>query len=147
MARSLSQDWERCQFAFLLNKTRCSTGSFGWTAVGRARNVPYCAGHSHSAAPSAWVGKRFSTVRCSGIDRLRSQMADSRWRIAEAGCCGGARVGRPRWLRILTITGGSSIPAMIFFKAPPPFGQCSMSMSKTRLSSRAQLMRGDALCA
>jgi len=38
--------------------------------------------------------------------------------------------------RILTITGGSSIAAMIF-KAPPQFGQCSMSMSKTRLSSRS----------
>ena len=31
-----------------------------------------------------------------------------------AGARGGARVGRPRWLRILTITGGSSIAAMIF---------------------------------
>jgi hypothetical protein len=44
----------------------------------------------------------------------------------------------------LTITGGSSIAAMIF-KAPPQFGQRLMSMSKTRLSSCAQLMRGDAL--
>jgi hypothetical protein len=34
------------------------------------------------------------------------------------------------------MTGGSSIAAMIF-KAPPQLGQCSMSMSKTRLSSRA----------
>jgi hypothetical protein len=31
--------------------------------------------------------------------------------------------------------------AMIF-KAPPQLGQCSMSMSKTGLSSRAQLLRG-----
>jgi hypothetical protein len=31
------------------------------------------------------------------------------------------RDGRPRWLRILTITGGSSMAAMIF-KAPPQFG-------------------------
>jgi len=29
---------------------------------------------------------------------------------------------------------------MIFSSPPPQFGQCSMSMSKTRLSSRAQLM-------
>jgi hypothetical protein len=29
----------------------------------------------------------------------------------------------------------------MIFKAPPQFGQCSMSMSKTRLSSRAQLVR------
>jgi hypothetical protein len=39
-------------------------------------------------------------------------------------------------MRILMITGGSSMAAMIF-KAPPQFGQCSMSMSKTRFSSRA----------
>jgi hypothetical protein len=36
---------------------------------------------------------------------------------------------------------GSSVAAMIF-KAPPQLGQCSISMSKTRLSSRTQLMRG-----
>ena len=29
----------------------------------------------------------------------------------------------------------------MLFKLPPQFGQCSMSMSKTRLSSRAQLRR------
>ena len=32
--------------------------------------------------------------------------------------------------------------AAMIFKAPPRFGQCSTSISKTRLSSRAQLMRG-----
>ena len=37
---------------------------------------------------------------------------------ARAGERGGARVGKPSWLRILTITGGSSIAARIF-KAPP----------------------------
>ena len=67
-----------------------------------------------------------------------------------AGERGGARVGRPRWLRILTITGGSSIAVLrrvrtaMIFKAPPQFGQCSTSMSKTRLSSRAQLVRDGA---
>src|SRR5262249_13144429 len=40
---------------------------------------------------------------------------------------------RPRWVSILTITGGSSIAAIIF-KAPPQLGQCSRSMSKTRLA-------------
>jgi hypothetical protein len=35
----------------------------------------------------------------------------------------------------------------MIFKAPPQFGQRSMSMSKTRLSSRAQLMRGGTPCA
>src|SRR6188472_2331985 len=46
---------------------------------------------------------------------------------------GGARVGRPRWLRILTITGGSSMAARIF--NAPQLGQCSISMSKIRLST------------
>jgi hypothetical protein len=32
-------------------------------------------------------------------------------------------------------------------QAAAEFGQCSMSMSKTRLSKRAQLMRADAPCA
>ena len=45
-----------------------------------------------------------------------------------------------------TITGGSSMAAIIF-KLPPQFGQCSMSMLKTRLSKRAQLRRADAPCA
>jgi hypothetical protein len=31
--------------------------------------------------------------------------------------------------------------AMIFSSPAPQFGQCCMSMSKTRLSNRAQLMR------
>ena len=30
--------------------------------------------------------------------------------------------------------------AAMIFKAPPQLGQCSISMSKTRLSSRAQLI-------
>jgi hypothetical protein len=37
--------------------------------------------------------------------------------------------------------------AAMIFKLPPQFGQCSMSMSKTRLSSLAQLMRAGAPCA
>jgi hypothetical protein len=46
---------------------------------------------------------------------------------------------------------GAALPrgsgqAMIF-KLPPQFGQCSMSMSKTRLSSLAQLRRAGAPCA
>jgi hypothetical protein len=37
--------------------------------------------------------------------------------------------------------------AAMIFKAPPQFEQCSMSISKTRLSSLAQLMRAGAPCA
>jgi len=36
--------------------------------------------------------------------------------------------------------------AAMIFKAPPQFGQCSTSMSKTCLSSRAQLIGAGALC-
>ena len=39
------------------------------------------------------------------------------------------------------ITGRSRMAAMIFSSPAPQFGQCCMSMSKTRLSGRAQLMR------
>jgi hypothetical protein len=35
----------------------------------------------------------------------------------------------------------------MIFKAPPQFGQCSTSMSKTRLSKRAQLRRAGSLWA
>ena len=53
---------------------------------------------------------------------------------------GGALAGKPRCVRILAITVGSSMAAMIF-KVPPQWGHCSMSISNARLSSRAQLMR------
>jgi hypothetical protein len=99
-------------------------GSAGWRSGG-ARKVLYGAAPSNSerAAPSACVGKRFSAPQI--VWNRSTRRASAR---------GGARDGRPRWLRILTITGGSSMAAMIF-KAPPQFGQCSMSMSKTSLSS------------
>ena len=116
-------------FLFDENPDVASAGS-GGAAVGGARSVPDHAARSNSerAAPSARVGKRFSAPQIVWNKSNRC-----------AGERGGARVGRPRWLRILTITGGSSIAAMIF-KLPPQFGQCR-SMSKTRLSSLAQLRR------
>src|SRR5262250_3404196 len=87
----------------------------GGVVVGGARSVPDRPAHSNSerAAPSACVGKRFSAPQIVWNRSTR-----------RAGARGGARVDKPRWLRILTITGGSSIAAMIF-KAPPQFGQCS----------------------
>jgi hypothetical protein len=53
--------------------------------------------------PSARVGNRFSAPQIVWNKSNRC-----------AGERGGARVGRPRWARILTITGGSSMAAMIF---------------------------------
>ena len=69
--------------------------------------------NSERAASSAWVGKRFSAPQIVWNRSTR-----------RAGARGGARVGRPRSLRILTITGRSSMPepdegAAMIFKAPP----------------------------
>jgi hypothetical protein len=71
----------------------------------------------------------FRLLRLSGINRIAAQ-----------GSVAGRGWADPDGARILTITGGSSMAAMTF-KLPPQFGQCSMSMSKTRLSSLAQLRR------
>ena len=118
-------------FLFDENPDVASAGS-GGAAVGGARSVPDHAARSNSerAAPSARVGNRFSAPQ---IVWNRSNRC--------AGERGGARVGRPRWVRILTITGGSSMAALrrgsgqaMIFKLPPQFGQCSMSMSKEHLS-------------
>src|ERR671919_1671063 len=138
MTGAISQDWESCQFPFVLDEkpTFVPGGSAGEGSGGK-RKVSYGDARSNSeqAAPSACVGKRYSVAQIVWNKSTR-----------RAGERGGARVGRPRWVRILIITGGSSIAAMIF-KAPPQFGHCSMSMSKTRLRSRAQLMRAGAPCA
>ena len=95
----------------------------GGAEIAGARGAGDRAGRSNSerAAPSACVGRRFSAPQIVWNRSTR-----------RAGARGEARVGGPRCLRILTITGGSSMAAMIF-KAPPQFGQCSMS--KTSLSS------------
>jgi hypothetical protein len=120
-------------FLFDENPDVASAGS-GGAAVGGARSVPDHAARSNSerAAPSACVGNRFWAPQIVWNKSNRC-----------AGERGGARLGRPRWARILTITGGSSMAAMLF-KLPAQFGQCSMSMSKTRLSSLAQLRRAGA---
>ena len=131
--RAISRDRDRCQFLFCLMKNLLlyRSGSAGERSGG-AQELRRGAARSEleRAAPSACVGKRFSTRQVVWNRSTR-----------RAGARGGARVGRPRWLRILIITGGSSMAAMIF-KAPPQLGQCFTSISKTRLSSRAQLMRG-----
>jgi hypothetical protein len=72
------------------------------------------------------LGRRSVELRASGAVGWRwralfgCQMVWNK-STRRAGERGEARVGRRRWLRILTITGGSSIAAMIF-KALPQFG-------------------------
>jgi hypothetical protein len=127
MAGVISQDRERCQFLFhflknplLYRAARAESGREARTGSLWRRSV--------ELRVSRAVGLRWQAVLGAQIVWNRS--------TRRAGERGGARVGRPRWLRILMITGGSSMAAMIF-KAPPQFGQCSTSMSKTRLSKRA----------
>src|SRR5215475_13921425 len=132
MAGAIAQDRQSCQFSFVLDeKSTVVPVRLAGEQSGGKRKVSYGDARSNSerAAPSACVGRRLSAPQIVWNRSTR-----------RSGARGGPRVDRPRWLRILTITGGSSIAAMIF-KAPQ-LGQCSTSTSKTRLSSRAQLMRG-----
>ena len=123
--------------SFLFDENRgVASAGLGDAVVGGALSVPdRTRSNSERAVPSASVRNRFRLLRSFGINRSAAPARGA-----------GARLGRPRWLRILTITGGSSTAAMIF-KLPPQFGQCSMSMSKTRLSNLARLMRAGAPCA
>src|SRR5262245_6472392 len=68
---------------------------------GGKRKVSYGDARSNSgrAAPSACVGRRLSAPQIVWNRSTR-----------HASARGGPRVGRPRWLRILMITGGSSMP-------------------------------------
>src|SRR5207244_7168219 len=104
MAGAIAQDRESCQFSFVLDEkpTFVPGGSAGERSGG-ARKISCGAARSNSgrAAPSACVGKRFSAPQIVWTRSTR-----------RAGERGGARDGRPRWLRILIITGGSSIPVL-----------------------------------
>ena len=103
MAGAIAQDRQRCQFPFVVDEkpTVVSVRSAGERSGG-ARKVSCGAARSNSgrAAPSACVGRRFSAAQIIWNRSTR-----------RAGARGGARVDRPRWLRILTITGGSSMAA------------------------------------
>ena len=57
-----------------------------------------------------------------------------------AGAFGGARLGKPRCVRILRITADSSIAARMV-KGPPHWEQVVRSMAKRRVSQWAQLIR------
>src|SRR5262245_28763573 len=136
MAGAISQDRQRCQFPFLLDEKptfvplRLGRRAVGRCAKGAARS------NSERAASSACVGRRFCFVH---IVWNRST------RRAGAGHGAGRQAqmaeefDNHRW--IFNAHPGPAEGAAMIFKAPQ-FGQCSMSMSKTRLSSLAQLMRG-----
>src|SRR6516162_6424635 len=91
MAGAIAQDRESCQFPFVLGEkpTVVAVELVGGRSGG-ARKVPCGAARSNSerAAPSACVDKQFSAAQIVWNRSTRRA---------------GARVGRPRWLRILTI--------------------------------------------
>ena len=65
--------------------------------------------------------------------------------MRRAGVRGGGWADKPRCVSMRSISAGASIAAMIFNL--PPHAQRSTSMSNTRLSRLAQLMRAGAPCA
>jgi hypothetical protein len=125
--------------AFLLNEKRdVVAGGSGGERSGGARNLLYPAARSNSgrAAPSACVGKRFSAAQIiwnRSAHRRKRRGAGRQAQMAE---------DFDDHRRIFDGCPERVEGAAMIFKAPPQLGHCSMSMSKTRLSSRAQLMRG-----
>src|ERR687892_2238050 len=106
MTGAISRDWESCQFPFVLDeKSTVVPVRLAGEQSGGKRKVSYGAARSNSeqTAPSACVGRRLSAPQIVWNRSTR-----------RAGARGGARGGRPRWLRILTITSGSSMAAIIF---------------------------------
>src|SRR5439155_3381789 len=73
----------------------------------------------------------------SGTSSYQSEASASAG--GRAGAIGGPVVGRPRWPRILSITGLSLLKAMTLRR--PPQGQARMSSRKTRRSSSLQGLR------
>src|SRR5262247_2031298 len=104
MAGAISQPRQRCQFLFLLGeKSTLVPVRLAGEQSGGKRKISYGDARSNSerAAPSACVGRRLSAPQIVWNRSTR-----------RVGARGGARVGRPRWLRILMITGGSSMPVL-----------------------------------
>src|SRR5262245_47416212 len=90
---------------FIYNKIP-NTGRLGRRALGSAQGS---------------LGRRSVELRANGAVGWRWQAVfgcQMVWNKStrRAGERGGAWVGRPRWLRILTITGGSSIPVLSLSK-------------------------------
>jgi hypothetical protein len=112
MTGAIAQDRESCQFLFCLTKIpplyRSARPESGWE--GRLWS---CSLEVRASSSGGCVGRL--VFGCQIVWNRSTRRAGER---------GGARVGSPKWLRILTITGGSSMAAMIF-KAPPQLGQCS----------------------
>ncbi len=110
-----------------------------------------CAVASQRRCKRATVGARRALLMASGRGRARrgaqSEVVSSARRPC-AWCAGGgalarnaegAGLSRPRWRNTRSMTGGCSMHA-ITSSRPPQAGQISISMRKTRLRRRAQVM-------
>ena len=88
---------------------RSSAGGFFGLSVElrRPTSTPY--GRSRERRPSELVGSGSEASRIGSGDQAAWNRASGR-----TGKRGGARVGKPRWVRILAITAGSSTAAMSF---------------------------------
>src|SRR5215510_1716937 len=123
MAGAISQPRKGCQFLFCLMKNPLLyRGRLGRRAVGRQAKG-FLWRRSVELRASGTVGLRWQAVFGCHIVWNRS--------TRRAGARGGARDDRPRWLRILTITGGSSMAAQ----------SCSEN-SPTLLSGRRVVLLG-----
>jgi hypothetical protein len=103
MTGAISQDRERCQFLFCLIKNPLLYQAARPESGREVREMSLM-------APLA----RTQSERRRRLALAAVLVAQIVWNRStrRAGVRGGARVGRPRWLRILTITGGSSMAAL-----------------------------------
>src|SRR5918996_4965855 len=87
MTGAISQDWESCQFPFVLDEkpTFVPGGSAGEGSGGK-RKVSYgdTRSNSEQAAPSACVGKRYSVAQRAREYRQRGEKAPIHRRLASA---------------------------------------------------------------
>ncbi len=89
--------------------------------------------HERSGGPAV-VRLPMRWLRCPRGSAVHRQICLARPRPGR-----GARL-QDKWLRIFSMAARSTMAVMILSCPAPPFGQCCMAISKTRLSSRAQPM-------
>src|SRR5215813_10308467 len=137
MAGAISQPRQSCQFLFCLMKNPLLYRS-AWPESSREASERFLMetlGRTQSERRRRLaLAGGFRLLRSSGIDRL-----DAPAHAAGRGSAGQMTEDFDNHRRIIDACRERVEGAAIIFKAPPQLGQCSTSMSKTRLSSRPQL--------
>ena len=131
MTGAIAQDRESCQFLFCFLKTHRCTGRLGRGAIGRCAKGSLSR-RSLKLRASGAVGLRWQAVFGSS-DCLES--IDSTRRRTRRGAGWQAQMAEDLddYRLIFDACPERVEGAAMIFKAPPQVGQCSMSMSKTRL--------------